>query len=411
MKRFNARALAAIVALSALMSCDKEDKKGIDPGGEFSRVKFQLSYGQGTRAEADLVAHDELLVLQAGHIFFTEANGKIGLHVGIVETAGSGPGAKQVVLSEVKNGEAVIEDVPVSVKKCYILSNDALAKIGGTGGITGNLTGQNISAVQAMTAVVPDLNTASGDVSSVPLFGVGNIAPGSGTTAGNKPYDASVNVQINALASRIQIKKLSGVVYDYKDASNADQTITIDEFTVEGIYINNYYPSMTVNSTWPQAIVNNGQTVANYASTGSTTYASTGSGYKLSDNPALASTNKIAAPAGGKVWAYNVFPTPAATVASVPHIVIKLSQVKFTDSAVTGQQTVQNQFLSIASIKKQGTSPAQVIDSFAANNIYTFDDIRFDYTKLSPVPETDKLDVWVTVQMMKWQNNAVDWNN
>jgi hypothetical protein len=414
MKKINVMTYVAIVALLALGSCTKENGGEADPG-EMTTVKFQVSYEGGTsRAVANPLNTGDLLTLKAGHIFFTDGGGNIVRHVGIVEGANltSGPGSERVSLTTVMGEEAVILNVPASVQRCYILANDVAAKIGGSTGVTGNQEGNNISTILNLTTTAPNLNSAAGDLSTVAQFGSGTIVPGAGQTAvGNVPYDAAVEVPIRALTSRIQIKKITGGVFEYKDSEDEDQQITIDNFTVEGIYINNYYSEMTVASTWPSAVVNHLQDVTKYTTAGTAPYSSTGNGYKLADAPlAQADNSLIVAPAdNSKVWAYNVFPTSesAANNANVPHIIIKLSSVTFTDSGTGAQNTLTNQYLTIAKIMTQGGSAT--VNAFLPNNSYTFNDIVFDYSKLSPLPEATEIDVLVTVDLIKWTDNSVVW--
>jgi hypothetical protein len=416
MKKINVMAAAAIVTLATFSSCSKDP--GTDPANEFNKVKFQVTYATDAQSRADgaLVANDESLVMKTGHIFFTDAGGRIVEHVRIVSNAGDGAPLKEVLLTDIAPTarEAVVIDVPGTAVACHILSNDVAASMSGITVTGTGMTGQNISAVLSLAATVNNLNAAS-DVSAVPLYGTGNIVAQSGTTTvNNRPYEATVNVKINAVGGRLQIKEISSATYAYTDDQGRSQNITIGDFTVEAIYINNYYPTTTVGA-WNGATgnpVNNGSDLAKYAITGTTDYASpSGQARKLVDELNRTSASGALKPntANGG-WVYNVFPTANGVQANVPHIIVKFSEVKYTDSgnAAAGEQTIEDQFITIAKYKL--STGGTVVNEIASTNIYTFGDIEFNFGNLSPLPEADKLDVLVTVEMMKWKDNSVVWD-
>lgn len=409
MKQFK---VMAAVALAGLMmaSCAKDNgNEGNGTPSTESKVKIQVVYNHsngGTRADANKIAHETDLDFTVGHIFFAESNGLINTHVGIDNSAGS----VQVSKADLIGGEAVIEGISTNATKCYIVMTDAAAQIGSTTGITGNLKGSNISVVKAYAIEVGNINNADGDVANVPLYGEGDVAADVDQTAGGKDYTSSVEVEINALASRLQVGKISAKVYTYPVGSvNAGETVTIDAFTVEGIYINNFYEEMTVGST-AGTVIDGGDDATAYTTAGSTDYSSGGVGEKLTDQLAIPASNTPLAvvPATKQVWAYNLFPG-----ASVPAVVIKLSEVKFTDSTNSTQTTVTNQFLTVKSFKyAPGHADAgDDVAAFVANNIYTLSDIQFDYTDLTSVPYEETMTTLVTVDMMKWLDNEIVWNN
>jgi hypothetical protein len=414
MKKFNFVAYVAAAALLALGSCAIGEEKGTDPG-DMTTVKFKLSYeGLNSRALADPMETNDPLTLQPGHIFFADGSGTIVRHVGIVaDVAGGGAGSEQVELDRVLAGEAVILQVPATAQRCYILANDVAAKVGGDTGVTGNREGNDISTILGLTATVPNLNAAT-DISTVVQFGSGDIVPEAGVTETEaQEYDAWVEVDIRALTARIQVKRITGKVYNYTDDEDNPQTITIDDFTVEGIYVNNYYTSMTVNSTWPDGVVNHLSNIPSYSTAGTAPYSPTGNGYRLADLLNINDTGLAVAPADNtKVWAYNVFPTStsAANNANVPHVIVKLSSVTFTDSGDGDGVTptvLTDQFLTIANIKRAGGA---LLNAFEANNSYTFDNIAFDFTNLSDYPEVTELDILVTVKLLPWTDNPVEWD-
>jgi hypothetical protein len=402
----NFKTIAALFAATVMLaSCGKESVETPAGGDGTTSVKIGISYPEGaeTRAVGPALADDYQATFKPGHIFFTNASGVIDTHV-TVDAATAISGVTNFTTNELTTGEVVVTGISSTASMCYIISNDVAAKLAGTG-ITSNQKGNNISTILDDLFSVSNMQDATGNISNVPMYGVGNVqgAPAnSATSVNNTSYTALVNVQIQSLASHLQIKQLTAV-----SVTNPDSKVyAITDYTVDGIYINNVNPTMTVDSTFPaNSIVNNGSVVGNYVTTSGSTYftgtPSTGSLAGLADEGTITTTALVAAPTTG-YWAYNVFPQT-----DVPHIIVKLSGVKYTVDGGAVQTIPGNQWLTIAKYK-EGTTP---VTAFAADQIYTLNNIQFDYNDLTIVPEASTLDVNVTVTMFKWNNHDLDWDN
>ena len=397
MKQFTKFAAAAVATLVAMSSCMKDGNEAQVQNNEgTTSVKIQVVYPQDTpdsRVEGTPVSNNTALVFnKPGHIFFCTPAGLISKHVGVGNSAGS----VQVSLSDLTTGEAVIEDVLSEAKTCYIVSNLPTD-------ITGNIAGSDINVVLNRVLTVANINHTTGDVSKVPLFGTGTVTAGNGSTSGSKDYNASVQVNINALASRLQIGKISGKTFT---PATGDPTV-ITAFEVEGIYIHNVHKSMTVGSVGSD-LFNGGQTMTNYAAT----YYNTNGMACLTDMPgtpvASGSPLEVVPDGAGKYWVYNLFPT------NVAHIVVKLSSVKYKTGSAA-EVPLTEQYLTIGKLKYStavnGHAVNDDVTAFAPNQIYTLGDIAFDYTHLSNIPEDKPIDVLVSVNMMKWQDNPIYWAN
>lgn len=409
------RIYAAIaIAMLAVAACGDDQKVDPPQGGATASVRIRAVYagdgGLSSRADATPVASGTPLSLQPGHIFFvTGGDLEIFHHFGLDVEAGS----RTVTRADLLAGELVLDEILLEANVCVIISNDAAARIGGPNGITGNLEGTNLNDVMAMTMNVSDINTPSGDVSAVPLAGYGVAVAQKGTTATNgTAYDQSFTVEMEPGASRIQIAKISGTDYDYTDGRGTPRTISIDGFTVSGIFVNNFYPQADLNGGYPLPIVNHGTETAGYSTAESAPYSADGPGYKLADEGfdgvAVASS---ASPANG-VWAYNVFPTPADTPQDVPHIVIRFSEVVYSISGDDTPLTLNDVFLTVAGIR-HGTGgsvgdPGSAVTSFDPGNIYTFGEIRFNVNDLLPFPEQEgTVVVDADVEIFYWIDNRI----
>lgn len=403
MKQFKVMVAAALVGL-VMASCAKDNEISKDDTltGKTS-VKIQLVYGHtDTRADGAAIADKTNLDFTEGHIFFATSSGTIDKHIGVGNSAGS----IQVSKTDLKGGEVVVEGLSGSATRCYILFTDVNAKIGSSTGITGDLRGKDISTIKSMVIPVGNINDASGAVANVPLYGEGVVEVVSpDKTSGGSDYNAKVSVTINSLAARLQIGKISAKVYNYTNDSG-NQTVTIDAFTVGGIYINNFHQDMTVGST-AGTIIDGADNAGKYSTAAGTSYATGGIGEKLCDVLKTAATGSPLAVAANGVWAYNLFPT------TVPHIIIELTNVKYTDSATGTQITIPSQFIAVQSFKYAPghANAGEVVTNFAANNIYTLSDIQFNFTNMVHSPYEKTMDVLVEVQMMKWLNNGIVWNN
>lgn len=395
MKGLNIYAVMVIAMLVVAAACDNEPTIGPPRDGLTASVRIRAvdtKGGELSRADATPIISGTPLQLQPGHIFFiTGGDLDIFHHFGLDVEAGS----RTVTRADLLAGEFVFDEILLEANLCVIVSNDAAAQIGGPDGITGNLEGSNFNDILATVINVSDINTPSGDVSAVPLVGWGEVTALKGTTSANgTQYETSVTIPMEPGASRIQIKKISGTDYHDTDMEGTPRTISIDGFTLSAIYINNFYPQVDLQGGYPLPIVNNGTTTANYSTAVGAPYSATGPGYRLSDEgidrEAVAGS---VSPANG-VWAYNVFPTPADTPQSVPQIVIRFSEVIYSNDRDNTPYTLNDIFLTVAEIKygTGGTTgnPGSAVTSFEPGNIYTFEDIRFSVNNLISLPGQDK---------------------
>ncbi len=416
MKKIRTIAAFALAAMITLASCSKNENTGQNEDGTVS-VKISFNYPDetpDTRVEG-AAATAGTASFKPGHILFVTGSGLIDKHVGVYATTGTA-GSEQVTIADLTNAagsEVVISGISSSASTCYILSNDAPV-FSGANAITGNLEGQNISQLFSKQISVNAINNASGTLDSVPMYGTGTVSPGTGSTATDEtPYTATVSVNINSLASRIQIGKFTAQDFTPNSSVPAD-VVKIKSFTVDGIYINDTYSEMNVASaviaTGPQ--VDNGSTIANYSKTvGTTDYTTTsGIAHMLADEPfKVAAGTPLAATPTLAYWTYNVFPK------GTPDIVVKLSNITYTitTGGVEGSlQYLQSnsgiQWLTIDSYKKADNT---ALGDFEANNIYTLANIPFDFSDLTDVPYTTTLDVLVSVTMFDWVDVPISWNN
>jgi hypothetical protein len=391
---FTTATLAAIVALA---SCMKSGDLG--NGKEMNSVRIQMSYPQsapGSRAEGNLVGAGDKLAIQPGFIFFVRADNTVAKHVGIENTTGS----QSVTIADLtrsSGSEAVIEDVPSDATRCYVILSPPA-------GITDNLEGTDLMArLDRHNIKIGDINNDQGDVSGVTVYGVGDVVLRADKTKGDqKPYDAEVPVAMHTVSSRLQIGALTG--NQHKDGTS------ITSFTVEGIYINNTdievigFASNYLGNEPQRTSITNDQTISDYSAAA---YASKYAAPLAETPKTTASTGNPSTlrPSLGKAWAYNVF------WPMVPQIVIRFSEVTIQRNGVT--TNLGTQFITMNTFKfaksENGHTAMQPIEQFEKDNVYTLENIEFNYKHLSNIPNPTTIDVLVTVTPVTWAHNSIVW--
>lgn len=344
-----------------------------------------------TRGEGDRVRSDAV-TLAEGHILFADASGVIRRYVQVKNSAS---GVDEVSLSDVRSSSgATVTGVPTSVDKCYIFANvPSSVSVSVTEGMT------KISDIQALTMAVGDMADASCGVSKVPQWGEGAV----GYDAVQSKY--TTEVRLEAMGARLQVVKLS---------AKASGGKTIKSYRVDGIFVNNFFASTPVGyDLIPSDITDNKSDAAKYG--GASNIYTSGIGCLADFNAGFAAglgrfdgaQTTVCTPAGDdKVWAYNVWPTHGITGAdasTVPHIVIRLSEVVWNDGTTDHNEAGQR-FVTVRSIRQDGNA----LNCITNGKAYTFADIAFGYDDLALVPEEVVVSVEVSVEEIDWEEIDVE---
>ncbi len=108
------------------------------------------------------------------------------------------------------------------------------------------------------------------------------------------------------------------------------------------------------------------------------------------------------------MWAYNVWPTEhiaSVTNATIPHLVIRLSNVKWNDGEGGADQTIVGPvFITVKGIISNGSA----LPSIKKGHAYTFTNIAFSYDNLTTVPEETTIDAEVEINEIAWKEVEVD---
>lgn len=407
-------AIMAITAVIGMSSCSKGNDNGGDTArnGEMTSVSIVLSEGT-TRAVA---APEEAKAVnfKSGYVLFTNSLGIINKVTEITDTelAADDParatGAKIWIndMKEVNKG-GEIKNVPAAATTVYIVGNLP-------SGVTAPFLAEDISNVKDRVISVASQSNAAGSVADVTLYGDGAAIQATHPDVSISARYAKIDV--NAIAARIEVGAVS--------YSNL-QTNLITGFQIDGIFINYYYPEMSLASEVSTALINNApanNTLANsvYTTASGGAYNSAaasilcdfdldGLGYDVNGISKSAADLTATDPEDNNVWAYNVLAPVSedgtvVTELEAPHVIIRLSNITTRDP---GKVYPATQYLTVREFREAGTP--NVISEFKPGYIYFITNLTFDESNLTDVPEQDAVTVYVEAKLMTWSRQGVDW--
>ena len=175
----------------------------------------------------------------------------------------------------------------------------------------------------------------------------------------------------------------------------------VDGFTLEGIYVNNFFEKFNLAGTVVGTKVQYGATPAAYAQ-GQGLYTPANAG-KLFDQSAVAATGipkEVIPPTAGQRWAYQVVPNGNSTDANEQlQLVFKLSNLAAKAGSSVNFGT-GDQFITVRGFKDGSGN----IVELEKGKIYTISkaDFTFDESNLSTIPNTSAVSVWLKVTVKAW---------
>lgn len=405
-------AIAATVAAIGMISCAKEGDNGGIVNDKPISVALTLTENTASRAVAQPVA-EETVDFSSGYVIFTNGVDIInkvteiaaGSYVDSPDAAAKAEGTK-VWIEDMKTNDGEIKNVPAAATKVYIVGNLPA-------GVTPPALTENISAVKDRVINFASQGNAIGSVADVTLYGDGVVLtahPNLDLAAAGMKY---AKVYVNAIASRIEIGSIS-----YSNPA----TEFVTGFQIDGIFINHYYPQMSLSSKVSEAVTHNAP-INNTAADdmyvpGSPAYPVAASG-KLFDYDS--GTDGLGeritdiswkAAATTDVWAYNVlaptsFDGTKVTALATPHIVIRLSNLTTLSDDMPAKVYPGTQYLTVKEFRKTGTNT--VIESFTPGYIYYITNLTFNESNLTDIPEAVSVTVYVEAVLMTWTREEVSW--
>jgi hypothetical protein len=314
-----------------------------------------------------------------------------------------------VVHSEAKvlsGMKAEFKDIPSTVKRIYVIgypttssaaSPDATVKLL----LEADAKKEIMIAMQSQDQANPKLVNTYGVID----VNFSNIAEG---------QSVSEEIKLAPAMSRLEIMKIDPTTPP--DGKTFKQPIL--SFKLDGIYINNTYTKLAIDSvTRPTEVTD----ILNYGSD-----VSTGSIWSQTDKyPANFRDNINAANSQDKFepdqtgattirhnWGYYIVPLSSANGAKgttingeprpevVPHIVLKLSDV----SIEAGKVIATPMYLTVRGYKQLDGTP---VTQFDAGSVYYIKNLSFGLEDLSIEPEADPSDITVTLTVLDWVDELV----
>lgn len=407
--------LAAAALILAGCSKDKDDNVTI-PEGE-SNFYLQIDLGPASKADTNEVPQNTVTQFTKGAIFFVDGNGDIVRMAVIDDSPAGAVSAANLAAGYLFTG------IDNSAVKVYVVGNHDF----------GSATYANISDVEKITKHIlsqtnQDNKTTFG-VEDATLFGVGNIVAASAATQALFASNTNISVEreaiftISPIIARLEIDEIKAA------PAVGDPLLDIEELNLAGIYINNYYYSMSVVGTMdldslffagtqPTAVPADYDKYLQWSSTGQPTgkYRPNLSKYLYDDGEldgsgvyqglctSIAPTVLSKTPEN-ETWAYNVF----ANGTAVPHIILHFTDVKMNSvprpNAIAGDGEA---YLTVTGYLNRVNQADQPI---MGGNVYKLDAIQFDGGDLDDYPyeKDDKSAIYVKVTVKPWNVVVVDW--
>jgi hypothetical protein len=389
---------AAALAAFALTSC-LDSGEQFKPEGEANVAIGIVLPSAGTRAiGSPITGDDEIAELRNGHVFLYNSSTRlIDKHVTLYAEDRPDFGHMQVTFDEITNsmGEGgdelddlvVVLNVLSQTDRCLVVLNAFDDE--GNDLITALQT--DIDEVMELTADANSLNYGTEkNIDYVPLVEDGAIDyQKSGTQGGatnNVAYAGTADVTVEAIGTRVQIGQFT--------ATEATDGTTL-EYTVDGIFINYYIPTMYLWGDNEDTLVDNGEDGDDYNATTYEDYPS------LYDLTGWTTNEAVTAPSdAGKYWVYNLVPT-----GGVPHIIVKLGVKRYQGETAIDATPIER-WLTI----RKYMEGSEEVPAFAANHMYTLSDVQFSYEDTTEDPYGENQNVVVHVNVTPWENHPVTWN-
>ncbi|MDR1980512.1 MAG: hypothetical protein LBQ39_02680, partial [Tannerellaceae bacterium] len=249
----------AFVVLMLSACSSSEEVNPIEPAVAGTKsVSLKVTQSAVTRAIGESAAVGsgaQVTVTSGGHLLFVDNGGLVTHYVEVtVGSLNSGGSDPRVAFEDLKteNG-AEITNVPAESVEVYLILN--LPASGIASAPSGGWIGTTLSAVDDVLITAEQLHDVNGGVANVPISGGAEL-----TDDPDGVFELEAVVDLAPIASRFEIKKIA---LDVDDLTTRGLAVDAT-FAIAGIYINNYYPRVSVTGNYPFVTLNAGQDVDKY---------------------------------------------------------------------------------------------------------------------------------------------------
>lgn len=355
-KNFKLFAMMAVALLTGLSSCSNNDMDEVVTGDSKSVFIKLTNETPASRAASDAQGETEI-VLKKGTVYFANA-------IGIIKKQATFGDNGEVSLAQIKAGHK-FENIDGSVSKVYVVGNTDVTATG------------NIAAVKAQAL---DLASQK-NIANVNLWGESGltlVTPAAGAV--RAVYQATVN--LSATVARVELT----------DITATGDVIT--GFTVDAIFVDDYFQASNIEGV-PSRMKDRAQDNTKYVA---------GKGFYtpellsiIYDKLDRKSDNNVVKTQSDKdVWAYNIF-APKSDKGYTPRLIIRLKDIETATDAATISSP---QFITV-----KGFLENEARADINAGKVYNIaaGQLVFDETTLTPEPNTEAIDVIVTVTVPTWK--------
>lgn len=375
---------AAMIAAMGMAACAKDDApKGIENSGSDQRVSIKISR-KSTRAEGVHVVDDTPVAFGGGALIFTTTGYKVTKVTAITDDdAVAANDGSSVGIGALEDAGDVINAVPPTTQKVFMIGNYA------AGGITLPAKDEIFNPSKFMVGVASQYK-ADGSVDNVTLFGGDNL-----TAVVGEEFDLTANFDIKPIVSRIEIGQIT---YD-----NGTEPDLIEEFTVDGIFINNYYNQMGIGGAGvANDLKDNGQTNEFYVADGGGSYTTALNGIVFDSPIGSGAISYTPTGAGNNVWAYNIL-TP--TAGGSPEIIVCISGIKLADGVEAGGAYTGTRYLNLLKFFTDASNTTPL--TFEQGNVYRIPNLTFDEHDLTIKVKDKEKKVKVEMGLLNWQSSDI----
>ena len=384
MKNLVAKSIAVGTMLMLFLSGCIADKTCFTPHNKKSErlVSLRVAQPTNTRSVSRPILDDEAAAFNTGNLYLVTSTGIIVQHYLIVSSGGTLPYGNSINRADLDDG-VTLPSIPDNIAEVVIVGNTQKDNV-----ISGNVSAVGTRLIDVIT---------QHDAWNVNLFGRKELQPRTTpplySPEGNRIWEAVVGLA--PTVARFEITDITA-------------TGDITSFTVEGIFIDNFYRQAQIDGiiasdSW----VSNGQD-ANCFTYNSDAYPAAFSAalFDWFPNGLIGSeaTSLTVSPTIGNVWSYQVFAQNNATAPPTrhPNIVIRLRDIELAD----GTQLANPQFITIDGFTYLS---GHRLDGIRASHVYRIlaGKILFDETNLSPRPNDKPINVEISTTLEGWKHKIV----
>lgn len=412
------RILIMAVVATSLLSCSEQDLGDVDNQKGENTVTLSIQQATPDRGVSDQKGDPEYAVIGSGKLFFIDASG-----TSIYQRELTATEISALANTSTDNGghTVTITGVPNTAKTLYFMANiktsagTAFPQVDGTTSSDARL---RIDKLQANATNVP-MSGQSGQF----VQGIGNA------------YTASV--VLTPVVARVEVGQVT--CQNQNGAGQPAISADITGYKLSGVFVNNIHQSVllsgapylvgspldiraqagwatgwanyftSVNTVFPYYVGGNPAAPSDWVANSMVTYCSPASSamlfYPDLGNGAT-STDPGVTPK--KAWGYQIVPSvtvPVGTAADVPHIILKLTDVTYSDNPLG----LTTQYVTVTKYKDD---LGNAVPEFKRGNVYRIKNLTFTHNEATNQPYEQNITVTATVTVAPWVINNLnpDWN-